>query len=474
MTHPSELIKRLGIAGILVALVFLVRLLYQASGPASSHYLYFTGAYLILIAFAGYQLLRSVALIAVSRRSTSPILQAIHLRGIRGTLWEVYRRRLAPGLRLPLLLFSWALLIGCSVWILWRTHSLDTLQARTIGSLSRANDSTGYPVCRVISLETADNNLGRYYQALLRIARDLRTAGAKIVLAEQSRYEGPYSVWRALLDSIKLSGVILYQSGEGISQSLPLPNPGPGDWRHAQILDQSRLLPEKAPTMIAFRPVPSWYTGPQLHAALHAVAQFRGEPTIQQPFYLDGAIRYADLRLPVTEEGESFVPFDGRMRKALAATALLRPGNDTLFYMDDSRPELTATMSPSLISQVRGQIVLIRWFDTGGLGFLWKETKTSSLPSIIDALHRNRLITPTGSWHQVLTIVVLLLGVGLSLGRHLGVASVVMVLVAAAILGTEAWIFSSQSILADLIYPSLAAVLAGIFLPLVAHFHHHP
>jgi hypothetical protein len=471
MTHPGELIKRLGIAGILVALVFLVRLFYQASGPASSQYLYFTAAYLILIAFAGYQLLRAVALIAVSRGSSSAILQAIHLRGIRGTLWEIYRRRLAAGLRLPLLLFGWALLIGASVWILWRT---ETLEARIIGSLSRGNDSTGHPICRIISLETPDDNLGRYYQALLQIGRDLRTAGVKVVLAEQSRYEGSRSAWRGLLDSIKLSGVMVYQSGEGISQSLPLPNPVPGDWRHAELLDQGRLLPENAPTMIVFRPVPSWYTGPQLHAALHAVAHFRGESTIQQPFYLDGTIRYADLRVPVTKEGESFAPFTGRMRKASVAVAVLKTGNDTLFYMDDLHPELSATMSPSLISQVRGEIVLIRWFDSGGLGSAWKDLKTPSLPSIIDALHRSRFITPAGSWHHALTLVVLLLAAGLSFGKHLRVASGVMMLVAVAILATDVWLCASQSVFTDFIYPGLAAILAGIFLPLVAHFHRHP
>jgi hypothetical protein len=100
--------------------------------------------------------------------------------------------------------------------------------------------------------------------------------------------------------------------------------------------------------------------------------------------------------------------------------------------------------------------------------------KTTSLPSIIDAVHRNRLITPAGSWHHVLTVVVLLFGAGLSLGRHLRVASGVMMLVALSILGTDVWLFSSQYILTDFIYPCLASVLAGVILPLAAHFHRHP
>jgi hypothetical protein len=474
MTHPRELIKRLGIAGVLVALVFLVRLLYQTSGPARSHWIYFTGAYLVLTAFAAYQVLRTVALVAVSRKTSSSLLQALHLRGVRGTLWEIYRRRLTPPLRLPLTLAAWALLIGATVWILWRTASLEALQARVIGNPGRGNDSTGFPICRVLALETPDNNLTRYYRALTALARDFHLAGARILIAEQSPYDSPHSPWWSLVDSLRLSGMLFYESGEGRPQSLPLPTEAPADWRRARFLDQARFLPEENPTVIAFRPVPSWYDGLQINAALQAVAQLRGERTVQQPFYLDGAVRYGDLRIPVTHEGEAFAPIDGRAAKAFVAAAILKEGNDTLFYMDDARPELTSSMSPSLISRVRGQIVLVKWTDAGGFVGPWKNRRPSSVPSIIEALQRGRLITPARTWHHAITFVVLLLGIGLSLGKHLRVASGVMALMALVILGADMWLFGSQMLMTDLIYPALAALLAGIILPLATHFHRHP
>jgi hypothetical protein len=397
----------------------------------------------------------------------------VHKRGVRGTLWEIYRRRLTPGLRLPLILGTWLLAIFTVVWILWRTQSLEGLQARLVSSLAAGKDLTGDAICKVVALRTRDNNTGRYYRAILTLARDFNQAGAKFVMAEQSRLEGPHSQWRSVLDSLTRLGVLLFESGEGMTQALPLPNPAPGDWRHAQLLYQARLLPEENPTMIAFRPIPSWYSQ-QLHCALHAVALLRGERTIQQPLYLDGAIRYADLRIPVTGEGESFAPLDARFRRTTTALVFFKEESDSLLYMDDSHSESAPTISPSLASLVRGQIVMIRWVDTGGLGTDWKETRSTVLPSLIEALQRGRLITPAKTWHHLVSVVVLLLGAGLALGKHLRAAFGVMMVVAAAILTAAVWLYSSQSVLADLIYPALAAILAGALFPAATHFHRHP
>jgi hypothetical protein len=96
------------------------------------------------------------------------------------------------------------------------------------------------------------------------------------------------------------------------------------------------------------------------------------------------------------------------------------------------------------------------------------------LPAIIEALQRGRLVTPVRTWHHAVTIVVLLLGAGLALGSHLRAACTVMMVVALAILAAAAWLYSSQAVLADLIYPALAAVLAGAVFPLATHFHRHP
>ncbi len=473
MAHPSELIRRLGIAGFLVALLFVVRLLYQASGPASSRWLYFTATYLALIAFAGYQVLRAVALVAVSRQTQSPLLQALHFRGVRGTLWEIHRRRLAPALRLPLILSSCLCLILVTALVLSSTHALETVQARLIGSLTGERDSTGIPICRVVTLETPDNNLGRYYRAVTNLARTLQEAGAKIVLVELSRWEGPLSPWKPVLDSLAHTGVLLYVSGNGTPQSLPLPNPPPADWRRARLYDQARPVPDESPLMISFRPVPSWYSQ-QLHCALHVVAVLRGERTIQQPYFVDGEVRYGGLRIPVTKEGEAYAPLDRRVWKGLAGVALLRDGTDTLVYMDDSRPQYTGTMSPAFAARVRGEVVTIEWFESGGLEAPWKKPNLVPLSSIVEALQRGRLVSPLPLWHHALTIVVLLLGAGLALGKHIWVAFPVMVFLALTLLAADVWLYSSQSLLADLIYPALAAVLAGIFLPLATHFHRHP
>jgi hypothetical protein len=357
MAQSRKLITRLGLAGILVALVFLAHHVYQALGPTRSYWPYFTAAYLILVGFVAYQVLRAAAVVAVSWGTSSTFFQALHMRGVRGTMWEIYRRRLTPGLRLPLILGTWLLAIFTVVWILWRTHFLEDAQARLMSSFVAGRNGTADAISKVVQLRTRDNNTGRYYRAILNLARDLNHAGAKLVMAEQSRFEGPHSPWISVLDSLARLGVLLYESGEGTPQSLPLPNPAPGDWRYAHLLDQARLLPEEHPAMIAFRPVPSWYSQ-QLHCALHAVALLRGDRTIQQPLYLDGAIRYADLRIPVTREGESFVPLDATLKRTVAALVLLKEEGDTLLYVDDSHPEAAPTISPSLASLVRGQIVL--------------------------------------------------------------------------------------------------------------------
>lgn len=473
MAHPRELIMRLGIAGALVALLFIVRLLYQASGPASSHWLYFTGVYIALVVFAAYQVLRAVALVAVSRQTQSSLLQAIHFRGVRGTLWEIHRRRLTPALRLPLILVSCACIVLAVVLILWHLRALEAPQARLIGSLAGGKDSTGIPICRIVTLETPDNNLGRYYRSVATLSQNLYEAGAKIVLAELSRYESPLSQWKPLLDSLARSGVFLYESGGGSPQSLPLPNPAPANWRRARLFDQSRPVPLESPVMVAFRPVPSWYSQ-QLHCALQVVAALRGERMIQQPYFINGDVRYGDLRIPVTEEGEAYAPLDRRVWKGVAGIAALKEGSDTLLYWDNSRPEYASAMSPAFAAGVRGEVVSIQWFEPGGFEGPWKGTRLLALSSIVEALQRGRLVTPLPGWHHAITIVVLLLGVGLSVGKHLRVAFPVMALVAAALLGADVWLYASQSLLADLVYPAAAALLAGIVFPLATHFHRHP
>lgn len=473
MAHPRELIKRLGIAGILVALVFFVRLIYQASGPGSSHWKYFTGAYLVLLAFTGYQVLRAAALIAVSRGTTSPLLGALHLRGIRGTLWEIFRRRLAPGLRLPLIFAVCTLFILGTVLVLWRTHSLESLQARMVSRLAWGNDSSGVPICRIVALETPDNNLGRYYRAVGTVARNLRDAGARIVIAERSRDGGPLSPWNPILDSLERIGVCLYESGKGVAQSLPLPTPPSGDWSHARIMDQARPVPEEGPSMIAFRPVPSWYNQ-HLHCALRVIALMRGQPGSRQPVYADGEIRFGDLRIPVTGEGEAFAPVDARIFwKGLAGYAVLQEGTDSLSYWDDSRIPSPA-LSPLLAARVRGEVVFIPWFESGGFEGDLRTRRAAALPSIIEALQRGRLLTPLPFWGHLVTLFVLLLGMGLSLGKHLRVAFPAMLCVAVAILAADVWLTVSLSLLAGLIYPAVAAVLSGILFPLATHFHRHP
>ncbi len=472
MAHPRELIKRLGIAGILVALVFLVRLIYQGSGPGSSHWAYFTGAYLVLTAFTAYQLLRAAALIAVARGTTSPLVGAIHLRGIRGTLWEIFRRRLAPGLRLPLFFAVCALLILGTVLILWRTRSLESLQARLVSGLGWGKDSSGVPICRIVVLQTPDNNLGRYYRAVATVARDLRHAGARIVLAERSRDLGPLSPWNPILDSLEKDGVTLYESGNGVPQSLPLPNPPSGEWGHARSLDQGRPVPEDNPCMIAFRPVPSWYN-PNLHCALRTMALMHGQPGSRQPVYTDGEIQYGDLRIPVTGDGEAYAPVDARIWKGLAGFAVVQEGTDSLTYWYQSSPS-SATLSPDFAARVRGEVVFIRWLESGGFEGDSRNRKAAALPSIIEALQRGRLLSPLPIWNPLATLFVLLLGMGLSLGKHLRVAFPAMLCVAVAILAADVWLTVSLSLLADLIYPAVAAVLSGILFPLATHFHRHP
>jgi len=463
MTHPRELTKRLGISGALIALLFLVYFLYGASGPARSHWEYFAGIYVILACVAAYQVLRLIALIASTGRNPSPLLLSLHLRGVRGTLWEIYRRRLLSSARLHLILASWVLLIFALVWILASTRSLEDAEARVIGALTGGNDAT--PMCRVVMLMTPDNNLQRYYRTLTTLADEFRSAGAALVMAEMARFDAN------IPDTLRRSGILLYEEGE--TKHSPLPTAPTGEWRQARLVDQSRTMPERDPALVAFQPVPSWYSGKELHPALQAIARLRNEPNVLEPFPHEGEVRYGSLRIPVTPDGIAFAPSNGGTRKPPGVMLFLKEANDTIYSIEDWRPAFAAPAG-SRATWARGTIVLIRWIDNGGLVEWWRGAKLFSLPSVVEALQRGRTITPGGNWHFLLTAVLLLLGAGLSMGKHLRIVPAVLGAVALFLLGADAWLFASQSVLGYLIYPALGSLLAGTFLPLAAHFHRHP
>ncbi len=471
--QPERLLIRVAGIGILLLVLFAVYLLYGLPGQGQSGWGWFVAGYGFCVLVMSHQALLALAGFLNSRGSTSPLVRALDLGGLRGTFWAIFRRRLAPRLRLLLLMLSWGIfLFGLIVILAWGRVLEDT-ELRLLNALSPGEQTHASSVVRILGLWTRDNNASSFYRSAAKVVREIRRAGAKQVLIEQPAYVEPAVVAACFPDSLVREFVIFYRSSPSpLTGSLPGLNPHPDFWANRDIISEYRKVPEKRPVVLGFRPVPSWYSQ-QLHVGLAALWRTRGGRDDTRPEFRDGFIQYGDVRPRVDQDGVAWVrvrpswfPYSRTICDALTA-------EDSVLYTD--RLGHSAPVFPEEgKEEIRDRIILLEWVDNGGT--LSREQSRNAIPlaTIIDALQRQRIVRNVEYWHYAVSALVLLLAALLALGQHGRYAAGAMIIVAVVLAAASVWLFAAQMTVVSFLYPVLAALLGGLVFPPLVFMHRNP
>jgi hypothetical protein len=485
MKRPASLLTSLIVVGIAIPFApavgrWIVSLLWFGRFRETISLIPFWICIVVLI----YILYRLVLSALVSRNVGSGWIQELHGRGVAGTIWEIYRRRVFPEKRLGMLMGTWTVLILAIVLVLHATGVMDSseLLLTRVGMARLNQDSV--PVVRSFTYYSADRDPITYLRDLATITRHFKDAGARLIVAEDPRYfvtrdSVLLNTIVGLRDSLRRAGVLLHEPKE--------PSWFWRDVDRTSCLDTCTFRSSEAALSVLVRPSeefwrdpPRWYPGlyqhasPQIDIGLSIGAHLLGIPDTVLVQVRPGWVKYGRLEVPTDDKGMALpltLAASDRVFLDVMADRELR--SDTLWYTyfryQEFKMEKLLEFPAEGVVDARGSIVLIdRTFrpDEG--------IPSIEYAGVISSLLHGTIARRYGIAPLWISALVVGLSLWLALKVRLLYAVALILLFAAGLFLGGAWLLFQQSIMLDAAYPAVAALLSGIIFPVVRWSHEHP
>jgi hypothetical protein len=340
------------------------------------------------------------------------------------------------------------------------------------------------PAIRTFAYTSGDRNPITYFRDLSAIVRHLKTAGAKVIVAEDPVYYKTrdsviLKTLRSLRESLREEGVLFHEGRKpswfwSVWGSEASPN------------DTATFQPSSASVSVLLRQIgdlrsvplswfPALYRGasPHLDLALIAAARFQGIPDTTAVVLRSGTVKFGPLEISVDDEGRA-VP----LGEAASPQVFLPVGadrelmSDTLWYNVLRYRRYTIERMREFpvrdAESARGCIVLVSWWYLADEG-----TPSMEYAGVLSSLLNGRIARQYG--HAPLWISAAGILVSLVLCAALRPRSAVplVVLSAAGTFACGVWLLSAHSIMLSSAYPSLAMLLSAIVFPIVRLAHEH-
>jgi hypothetical protein len=443
------------------------------------------GLFFILLVLLSAQLIRITLSLLVSRRGAHPFFVQLHTHGMPATIWSIIRRRSFQGARLSTLFSLWGIIIIGIVALLAASGKLDESELLFLSQNHRWEGADSLSTMRIFFFSTTDNNPVRYLRDIHTIAGDLKSSGARLVVARIPSYF--YRVPESnlvILDSIKALGIVVQYDlwPEWYWGMLNYPPLSPSGQELArdyapEVGSSLRSTPYLAKVYRWYPCVAYGSSVPCIDVALPASARFLGYPDSLRPSCEIGRVVYGPFTVPVTSDGEAISPnLDLARFDPLLVSAEHYQDHDTLQFISslDNGKEIRYSNSfpQEYAPEVRDKIIFIAWGVFSDYGY--PSGTARAYATIIESLLHNQVIRKYELSPLLLACAVVLLSALLSIKVRPAVA-VPLILAGGAILYTVSiWLLTTHLVLLNAVYPAVAALLSAVVFPLVRLSHENP
>jgi hypothetical protein len=489
------------------------------------------GAAIVILPIAFYQFILFGLSVLTLANEPSPWIEKFLDRGIVRTVKGIYAMKLSMRRRYWLLLGGWGILIYLFLMFLEVTNVFDkkeTLFLRlrwmenTLGKqiFGRYQGIDGYnrylkeePV-RYFILSSVDNNNFKYVNDIYTIAKDLKAAGAKAVVADAPGW--PYSTPQqhfippglfpgdtstAVLRNIASLDIVIWVNRTSKNPFarysrepvIRLHTPGSDRSANAPKYDFVYSVERDASSPygeLKFQPIFRWhpvtkyqiYHGSysyDLDVAIAAAQKFLGISDTSVLTNDGHALHLQDLTIPLSSDGTAFSSIHLILPTPVSATrGYTRWGQrenkpDRVWYHEWLQPIaiaqnfLDADTLQNLMKYkdfFAGKVVVVEWMNNVDPQETLANVKTAN---IISSVIRNTSYKKIDSITTTLVILSILLLAVFSANVRIRWTLCVAVLLIAGIIGFAIWIFFSLRVMFDPVYPILATVLAFIIFSLI-------
>ena len=458
--------------------------------------------------FALYQIILSGLYLLILGKRPSPSIVTFLKNGISKSMHDVYQRRLSSSQRNIISLGSWSLFIFLFVCML---ASLQLFEKRetfflAIGPVRhlyqkelpwKLSGQEGYdkylaeePV-RYFEFMSADNNSRQYLQDLYKIAKDLKDAGAKAVVADvPTGLHGSNSLRElySKIDSLKIvvwggewaSGTVKYFP-QNVSTRLDKL-----DYQNVYSLETGWSKPSsnfQEWTIVRWHPLMKHSTGSrwltQIDVAVLVAKRYFNMADTSILSSNGNAVVVNDLNIPVTSAGTAYSDNANRLFHFSVSASRGVGGPEGFEFNPDSlryNAQVEIAKGVSVTSQkdtvktltnykyyFTGKVVVINWMYSTPTDFFAK----LPLANVISNVLRNRFYAKHEALTYLLSIITIL-SIAISSARYrIRWVIYTSLFLAAGVFVFAVWVFLSFRVLFDPLYPLLAIILSVIIFSLL-------
>jgi hypothetical protein len=466
---------------VLFALAVLLLGAAYALVPSASRYTE-AATILLRVAFVLWALLffplviKLGAAFLIGEGSSSPVTSAVARDGIIGTIWEIYRRHAFPRSRLWLLFVFWSVVVFGIVCMLSATGRLDDAEVYVLEKLALQARSYSTTTSRILVLETGDNNPTDYLRDLAQVVGDLKTNGARAVVARFPPLVATRPLHDVLIDSIMRSGIAVLYRDYWRSRQIEYPlfvGGGKGMFRAVTpILVPVPVEGQGRAGLFRWYPCDSTSDLARVDATIMAAAKYRGFPDTLRATITPESVTYGNVSVPVNAHGQACVLWrlGQPAGEFLTVSAVRELDSDTLRFFSYPEWRSFGTYPAEFGYEVRDRIVFVEWIVPGTR----QDWRKIAYANIVENLLRDEAVREFERVHLYIAALVVLLSAVLSLTLRPGVAAFLIAAAGVVLLLGSAYALVALNVLVQGAYPAAAAFISAVILPLVRLSHEHP
>ncbi|MFZ4621320.1 MAG: hypothetical protein ACOYNS_12240 [Bacteroidota bacterium] len=499
MNSTLKYLFRLILSGVMLICLVYLNIFFQSQFGWYSQSTLFTVVLLsIAIGIVSVQLFKSVVFILASGTSPSPWVLTAHSKGIVFLLRSYFSEQVSLPWKKRLRLYSWSAVIILFVSFL---HSMEVfgksedffLGAGVFKNYYQTKQCEQVPVVR-FTMFTEDNNVKKYLENILHISKDLRRAGAKVVvvrmpfgrIAAPSNFERIEQLTRSI-DSlgyvvsaiVPFPGFRPYSSqpfSEDITRVVFSALPSDGNYSHRYDNE-----------LIQWYPLRQFPNGKKKYSevdvSFSVAKKYFGIPDSVQPLNNGNEIVMDRIRVPVTKEGKAYsddffhvTPFSPvSAHRGVFQNANDRSEDDSVkYWVDVFAPGSVYKSDKEKIENLdrfrdvfEGKVVIIGWYNGSEQSVLAYPFDGFYVSSIISSVLMGKsYVNHSWLFYTLLMIIVLIIGVtAMNLGPAWSAVSAILAGIAVTTFGI--WSFFYSHMIIELLYLYLAIILSYLIFSLV-------
>ncbi len=326
-----------------------------------------------------------------------------------------------------------------------------------------------------VSLFSGDNNTEQYLKVCLRIVKELKNVGAKAVLVDARSLLGtPHAV--DLFKELHGTGIVVFGFQRGSLYRIRNIREGQmnlalGFYTMDAVESWRAFIPHIYP--LASQTFSNGYTPPaELDASLALLKKYHSYPDTLTPSRDGQTIRFGEYRIPVMSDGSLFVMSKDR-RYVPEIRGHYGLESDTLVFTGRTGSGKIIDRSQSFgdfADQCKGKMVMIFWNWVGSQNATSYWTPQLYSETLKYLVGKDFIVKNDLSGHLI-SIAVLALAYLVCLYFRPFLAMQVLFFLSIGIFVFGFWLFISQHILVDILYPCVAAMLSMAILPFVKAAH---